>query len=117
MVVYNHLLRVTRVSQQRQERTSYMFSGGVCKGDNDLAVCVDLDDQKWEENFMENLVQEEIADTTEEVSDVDEEFDISLPSPKIKFIDQSSCLSSCIQFNTYYFRSVCVTMETLYSCF
>ena len=21
-------------------------------GDNDLAVCVDLDDQKWEENFM-----------------------------------------------------------------
>ena len=30
---------------------------------------------------MENLVQEEIADTTEEV---DEEFDISLPSPKIK---------------------------------
>ena len=53
-------------------------------GDNDLAVCVDLDDQKWEENFMDNLVQEEIADTTEEVSDVDEEFDISLSSPKIK---------------------------------
>ena len=53
-------------------------------GDNDLVVCVDLDDQKWEENFMDNLVQEEIADTTEEESDVDEEFDISLPSPKIK---------------------------------
>ena len=52
-------------------------------GDNDLAVCVDLDDHKWEENFMDNLVQEEIADTTEEESDVDEEFDISLPSPKI----------------------------------
>ena len=33
-------------------------------GDNDLAVCVDLDDQKWGETFMENLVQEEIADTT-----------------------------------------------------
>ena len=33
---------------------------------------------------MENLVQEEIADTTDEESDVDEEFDISLPSPKIK---------------------------------
>ena len=97
---------------------------------------------------MENLVQEEIADTTEEESDVDEEFDISLPSPKIKSyreaiqsledsqifldsrgcleaanhascIDQStcSCLSSCIQFNTDYFRSVRVTMETLYSCF
>ena len=33
---------------------------------------------------MDNLVQEEIADTTEEESDVDEEFDISLPSPKIK---------------------------------
>ena len=29
-------------------------------------------------------MQEEIADTTEEESDVDEEFDISLPSPKIK---------------------------------
>ena len=35
-------------------------------GENDLAVCVDLDDQKWEENFIDNLVQEEIADTTEE---------------------------------------------------
>ena len=33
---------------------------------------------------MDNLVQEEIADTTEEESDVDREFDISLPSPKIK---------------------------------
>ena len=33
---------------------------------------------------MDNLVQEEIADTTEEESDVDEEFDISLPFPKIK---------------------------------
>ena len=33
---------------------------------------------------MDNLVQEEIADTTEEESDMDEEFDISLPSPKIK---------------------------------
>ena len=33
---------------------------------------------------MENLVQKEIADTTEEESVVDEEFDISLPSPKIK---------------------------------
>ena len=34
--------------------------------DNDLAVCVDLDDEKWEENFMDNLAQEEIADTIEE---------------------------------------------------
>ena len=99
---------------------------------------------------MDNLVQEEIADTTEEESDVDEEFDIIfLPSPKIKsyreviqsledsqiFLDSRgcleaathassyslinlrSCLSSCIQFYTDYFRSVCVTMETLYSCF
>ena len=33
---------------------------------------------------MDNVVQEEITDSTEEESDVDEEFDISLPSPKIK---------------------------------
>ena len=33
---------------------------------------------------MDNLVQEEITDTTEEESDVDEEFDISSPSTKIK---------------------------------
>ena len=54
-------------------------------GDNNVAVCVDLDDQKWEENFMDNLVQEEIADTTEEESDVDEEFYI-YPSllPKLR---------------------------------
>ena len=61
-----------------------MSSEEYVNGDNDLALCVDLDDQKWEENFMDNLVQEEIADTTVEESDVDEEFDISLPSPKIK---------------------------------
>ena len=33
---------------------------------------------------MNNLVQEEIADSTEEESNVDEEFDISLPFPEIK---------------------------------
>ena len=35
---------------------------------------------------MENLVQEKVANTTDEESDVDEEFDIYLPSnsPKIK---------------------------------
>ena len=69
-----------------------------------LAVCVDLDDQKWEENFMDNLVH----DTTEEESDVDEEFDISLPSSKIKsyreviqslersqiFLDSRGCLEA-----------------------
>ena len=33
---------------------------------------------------MDNLAQEEIADTIEEESDVDEEFDISPTSPKIK---------------------------------
>ena len=33
---------------------------------------------------MENFVQKEIADTSEEESVVDEEFDISLSSPKIK---------------------------------
>ena len=31
---------------------------------------------------MDNLAQEEIADTIEEESDVDEEFDISPPLPK-----------------------------------
>ena len=51
-------------------------------GNNDLAVCVDLDDEKWEENFMDNLAQEEIADTIEEESDVDEEFDIFPLLPK-----------------------------------
>ena len=48
--------------------------------DNDLAVCVDLDDEKWE-NFMDKLSKEEIADTIEEEPDVDEEFDISPFSP------------------------------------
>ena len=73
-----------------------------------LLYVFDLDDEKWKENFMDNLVQEEIADTTEEESDVDEEFDISLPSPKIKsyreaiqsledsqiFLDSRGCLEA-----------------------
>ena len=50
-------------------------------GDRDLAVCIDLNDDKWEENFMDNLAQEE---ATEQDSDVDEEFDVLPPSPKIK---------------------------------
>ena len=48
-------------------------------GDDDLAVCVDLDDETWEENFMDNLTQE-VAVTVED----NEEFDLSPPSPKIK---------------------------------
>ena len=53
-------------------------------------------------------MQEEIADSTEEESDVDEEFDIFLPSPKIKsyreviqpledsqiFLDSRGCLEA-----------------------
>ena len=42
-------------------------------GDNDLAVCVEFDDDIWEENFMDNLTQEGLPDTIEEESDVDEE--------------------------------------------
>ena len=85
---------------------SYIYGSAeeYVNDDNDLAVCVDLDDQKWEENFMDNLVH----DTTEEESDVDEEFDISLPSSKIKsyreviqslehsqiFLDSRGCLEA-----------------------
>ena len=52
-------------------------------GDDDIAVCVDLDNETWEENFMDNLAQE-VAVTVEDEPDVDEEFDLSHPSPKIK---------------------------------
>ena len=54
------------------------------KGDNDLAVCVDLDDDKWEENFMDNLTTyEDVPVMPEEESD-HEDFDLLPPSPKIK---------------------------------
>ena len=52
-------------------------------GDDDLAVFIDLNDETWGKNFMDNLTQE-ITVIVEDESDVDEEFDLFPPSPKIK---------------------------------
>ena len=46
--------------------------------DDDLAVCID------DETLDENNLAQEVAVTVEDESDVDEEFDLSPPSTKIK---------------------------------
>ena len=51
-------------------------------GDKELPVCTDLDDDHWEENFMQSLTQEDKP--TVEDSDTEDDVDIPPPVPKIK---------------------------------
>ena len=50
-------------------------------GDSDLPVCVDIDDETWQENFLESL-DADVA--IEEEDEEDEEEDVLPPPPKIK---------------------------------
>uniref|UniRef100_A0A1X7UNP5 DDE-1 domain-containing protein n=1 Tax=Amphimedon queenslandica TaxID=400682 RepID=A0A1X7UNP5_AMPQE len=52
-------------------------------GDNDLPICVQFDDEKWDEEFLESLSHEEVASTCNDLSDI-EDFDILPPPPKLK---------------------------------
>ena len=49
-------------------------------GDNSLSVCVDMDDDQWDENFLDSLTEEEEPVTGDEE---EEEFNVPPPVPKI----------------------------------
>ena len=52
-------------------------------GDNELPVCADLDDDYWEDNFMESLTQQEATPAAED-SDPEDDVDVPSPVPKIE---------------------------------
>ena len=64
-----------------------MGTTGACSlseyisGDNELPVCADLDDDHWEDNFMESLTQQEATPAAE---DSDPEHDVDVPPPMPK---------------------------------
>ena len=55
-------------------------------GDNNLEVCVNVDVDQWEEDFLENLTQDVGPDShnEEEFESDDDDFDIPPPSPKME---------------------------------
>lgn len=53
-------------------------------GDSELPVCTDLDNDHWEDNFMDSLTQENTMTPTEEDSDPESDVDLDPPVPVIK---------------------------------
>ena len=53
-------------------------------GDSELPVCTDLDNDHWEDNFMDSLTQENTMTPTEEDSDPKSDVDLDPPVPVIK---------------------------------
>lgn len=82
-------------------------------GDNELPVCADLDDEHWEDNFMESLTQQEATPAAED-SDPEDDVDVPPPVPKIKdfkeaiqtledvqnFLESRNCLEMATKTNT-----------------
>ena len=66
-----------------------MPAGGRCdldeylQGDDDLPVCMDLDNDSWETDFLDHLGQDE-EEADEEEDEGENEMDIELPPPKIQ---------------------------------
>ena len=53
-------------------------------GDSELPVCTDLDNDHWEDNFMDSLTQDSTMTPTEEDSDPESDVDLDPPVPVIK---------------------------------
>ena len=53
-------------------------------GDSELPVCTDLDNDHWEDNFVDSLTQENTMTPTEEDSDPEGDFDLDPPVLVIK---------------------------------
>ena len=53
-------------------------------GDSELPVCTDLDNDHWEDNFMDSLTQENTMTPTEEDSDPESDVDLDPPIPVLK---------------------------------
>ena len=82
-------------------------------GDNELPVCADLDDEHWEDNFMESLTQQEATPAAED-SDPEDDVDVPPPVPKINdfkeaiqtledvqnFLESRNCLEMATKTNT-----------------
>ena len=67
-----------------------MGTQGACSvsdyvnGDSELPVCTDLDNDHWEDNFMDSLTQENTMTPTEEDSDPESDVDFDPPVSVIK---------------------------------
>ena len=52
-------------------------------GDNSLSVCVDVDDEQWDKNFLDSLT-EEVEPVTGDEEEEEEEFNVPPPVPKLQ---------------------------------
>ena len=99
--------------------TSTMGTQGTCSvseyinGDNDLPICTDLDNDHWEDDFMDSLSQDPV-NIPEDDSDPKSDSDLDHPEPVIKnfkeavetlenvqvFLDSRNCLEMATKTST-----------------
>ena len=87
-------------------------------GDSELPVCTDLDNDHWEDNFMDSLTQENTMTPTEEDSDPESDVDLDPPVPVIKdfkeaiqtlehvqhFLESRNCLEMATKMSAQLWR-------------
>ena len=59
-------------------------------GDDDLPVCLEFDDDQWEEQFFSS-VDPSTASTSTESKPEEEELDLEPPAPKIRTLSEAIC--------------------------
>ena len=57
--------------------------------DSKLPICTDIDNDHWDDNFMDSLKQEATVTPTEDDTDSESEFDLDPPEPAIKDFKQA----------------------------
>ena len=50
-------------------------------GDNSLPVCVDIDGNNWDENWLNSLTEGAESVDVDEDEDEEEDFDVDMPPP------------------------------------
>ena len=79
-------------------------------GDSELPVCTDLDNDHWEDNFMDSLTQENTMTPTEEDSDLESDVDLDPPVPVIK--DFKEAIQTLEHVQHYLESHNCLEMAT-----
>ena len=81
---------------QLQPESSCSVTEFIC-GVNELAVCAELDNEEWEEQFFESFAPSTTSANVE--SEPEDELDLGPPAPKLKTLGEAICnLEDVCQF-------------------
>ncbi len=72
---------------------AYCSADEYLTGDNSLPVCIDIDGDDWDENWLNSLTEHEGGDEDED-EDEEEDLDIDLPPPPPKIQTYKQAIES-----------------------